>query len=906
MNDDPHNDQERNRHEQRRQRFRNIPAPAQLNRRRNIENDGDFEEAAIESTLAAMGKSRHDGADFLVKVQRKLAGRPAPVHEVEEAFFGMGSLLPSQNGSTESGLETQKELPVETASPGKPMFKILTMAATAAVVCVIAGWFYFSESEDSTAKNSGNAPASTQPAEDKLSNLANDISKEEITDINSEPAIFGSKPSLPEPLLVEDSTTKPDEGLIVEPNDLAATDIVKSSAENELTTNYSSAPTGPPENSLWNLRLKFKDDWSGTISVNDEDLKNKISRKDAVSVLKKIGHEVARRVHFVGPYLNSDWIGEVHIQGPEFKYRKHFDGIDEMYAVVLDARETLEARLEQAQPPAAVPLSPFTIGFISREAAKKQSQLELKSRAQHPAVTEATENSLDVLLGNLNSYPRNSLPSKRYKQYRQLTEAQLTEFQLAGKFVFPTKIDELFISNARFQETEPKALVSQLKQTTQFDIFQNDQDFEEWIMRVGAQNPRGLYWVKNRKLSSDIMSLQSKMKSAKNAVSKRAIQLKIRRLLNDQRELSNLVNVMAISKEDSSKPAEPMLSILPVRPELNGFPLVMGDACHLEEEGAKTLSNISTNLGGMLERLGSFGSRNTIEPNLQSQAFMRKLIRRIAKHPDAAQALRTMDQMLQIESPKIRLELVDALAQMGNDVSCDLLACYAKFDVDPGIRTAATDALRSYPPEMARAQLISGFRYPWPEVAKHTAEAMTRLNDTEAVPQLVHLLANPDPRMPAKIDDETFVQREMVAVNHMRNCLLCHSDSQNPTDPGRAVIPIWGEMLPPMYYAGDRGAPMVRADITYLRQDFSVIHKVADAKPWPEHQRFDYIVRKKLLEPDEAHSIAKRLGSGPNEYKAAIVKTLRILTGKEPIEDTYEAWSSVVGRQKLESLPQVP
>ena len=152
---------------------------------------------------------------------------------------------------------------------------------------------------------------------------------------------------------------------------------------------------------------------------------------------------------------------------------------------------------------------------------------------------------------------------------------------------------------------------------------------------------------------------------------------------------------------------------------------------------------------------------------------------------------------------------------------------------------------------------------------------------------------------PKKIDDENFIQREMVAVNHLKNCLLCHSDSQYISDPGRAVIPIWGERLAPVYYGGTTGsAQMVRADVTYLRQDFSVIHKVKDAAPWPEHQRFDYLVRNKLLDAAQARKAAKQIGSQPNEYKASIVKALRILTNRRPDENTQQAWSSALGIAK--------
>ena len=44
---------------------------------------------------------------------------------------------------------------------------------------------------------------------------------------------------------------------------------------------------------------------------------------------------------------------------------------------------------------------------------------------------------------------------------------------------------------------------------------------------------------------------------------------------------------------------------------------------------------------------------------------------------------------------------------------------------------------------------------------------------------------------------------------------------------------------------------VVRADITYLRPDFSANLTVAQADPWPAAQRFDFVVRNTVLTPQE-------------------------------------------------------
>ena len=45
----------------------------------------------------------------------------------------------------------------------------------------------------------------------------------------------------------------------------------------------------------------------------------------------------------------------------------------------------------------------------------------------------------------------------------------------------------------------------------------------------------------------------------------------------------------------------------------------------------------------------------------------------------------------------------------------------------------------------------------------------------------------------------------------------------------------------PQYYDGD--GIFVRADVTYLRQDFSVMQSVENPGKWPALQRFDFLVR---------------------------------------------------------------
>jgi hypothetical protein len=85
----------------------------------------------------------------------------------------------------------------------------------------------------------------------------------------------------------------------------------------------------------------------------------------------------------------------------------------------------------------------------------------------------------------------------------------------------------------------------------------------------------------------------------------------------------------------------------------------------------------------------------------------------------------------------------------------------------------------------------------------------------------------------------------------------------------------------------------VRIDVTYLRQDFSAYLPVADAAPWPETQRFDFLVRTRDLSEAEAAAYAKEFGPAdptrPSPYRRAVLAALRDLTGRDT-EPTAAAW----------------
>ena len=341
------------------------------------------------------------------------------------------------------------------------------------------------------------------------------------------------------------------------------------------------------------------------------------------------------------------------------------------------------------------------------------------------------------------------------------------------------------------------------------------------------------------------------------------------------------------------EPIEPLLQLLPERNDLDGIDFVMGEACHLNPNDAETLDHVSKSLGGLLAMFDRFASRDFSEHTEARWNALKAAIHNTARHKNRAQALSTLDQMLLIEQPKLRLELVRTLLESNCNQGVKLLTCYAKYDLDPSVRAAATEALSYFNPALYRSELIDGLRYPWPEVAMHSAEALTRLNDEAAAMEIVELLKKSDPRIPERNQDGHYVKKELVAINHMKNCTLCHADSQSKFDHGRGVIPKWGQPLREQYYLPLNEAA-VRADITYLRQDFSAIQRVKNSDPWPENQRFDYVVQARPISKELALNLQEEFKRRPDEYRAIVHGTLVSLTGEKANEPTFKAWQKIV------------
>lgn len=278
------------------------------------------------------------------------------------------------------------------------------------------------------------------------------------------------------------------------------------------------------------------------------------------------------------------------------------------------------------------------------------------------------------------------------------------------------------------------------------------------------------------------------------------------------------------------------------------------------------------------------------------------------EHVTAARIAALM-QILAPEAASLRLRLVKHLSGIVHVDATRALARLAIFSAEDEVRLAAVEALKVRRERDYTPILLSGLHYPYPAVARRAAEAIVKLERHDLIPQLLDVLDRPDPRTPEVQEVEgkkTTVVRELVRINHHRNCLLCHAPGNTSGMSGEtltAQVPVPSEPLPSPFdgYRNSSSDVLVRIDVTYLRQDFSLRQPVDEAGPWPEMQRFDFLVRTRVLTEEEAEAhrdlLNKREPGVLSPYHRAALIALRELTGKDT-EPTAEAW------RKLLTLPR--
>jgi hypothetical protein len=334
--------------------------------------------------------------------------------------------------------------------------------------------------------------------------------------------------------------------------------------------------------------------------------------------------------------------------------------------------------------------------------------------------------------------------------------------------------------------------------------------------------------------------------------------------------------------------------LLAKRPDLAGLPVRKGKDCQLERTAAQALTASSLLVRRhLLAAMAPAGGarRAAEEPDDRAASVTFTVYHELARNPGltAPETLPVLEQILTGEAPVVRLGLAQHLRSPAEAPAvAAVLARRAVFDASEEVRQMAVAGLQMLPPRDYLPALIGGLRYPWTPANNHAAEAIVALRANAAIPELVRLLDAPDPCAPFDVEDggrRVPAVRELVRVNHHAGCLLCHAPSFSADDPVRGPVPnpLLPLPRPGQYYGSSPGGLFVRADFTYLRQDFSEVLKVEHPGRWPNRQRFDFFVRVRRLDEGEARAWAGRERSTdpppmPASRRAAL-DALRHLTG---------------------------
>lgn len=357
----------------------------------------------------------------------------------------------------------------------------------------------------------------------------------------------------------------------------------------------------------------------------------------------------------------------------------------------------------------------------------------------------------------------------------------------------------------------------------------------------------------------------------------------------------------AANGDFQTKPSATVLALLS-DDRKEGLPFSEKANCQLDASAAKSLDTYSKYLHERITQMDESVKRRfpTSADDRRDTMLARTLGRdRKCQSPEAIPALM---QILQVETPPIRQEVVGLLSEHHTLESTKGLVNRAVFDLSPEVRQAANQALRTRTRRDYRPELLDALRYPWAPAAWHAAETLVAVRDKKAVPALIDLLDAPDPTMPFGDPNGKLVVRELVKVNHVQNCLLCHPRSAKDDDPVRGLV------APPEFHTvsvagsvsgfrssyGGRSSGRtrivqtqpdvwLRADVTYLRQDFSLVHDLDETPSRTNLQRFDYLVRTREATFAE-QLLSDGVSSPPSASYAqreAVLFALRELTGQD-------------------------
>jgi hypothetical protein len=355
-------------------------------------------------------------------------------------------------------------------------------------------------------------------------------------------------------------------------------------------------------------------------------------------------------------------------------------------------------------------------------------------------------------------------------------------------------------------------------------------------------------------------------------------------------ESNALIRAAVVARAAGNTDEEMTLKVLDLRPDLAGLPLRRGRACRLSRPAAAHFDQCSAELRGRVSDTAAL--RTMLADALKVEKWLKD------------ETVPVLMQMLMAESSPVREVLVEQLARMRGKQATAALARLALFDLHPKVREKAIGELARRDAQDYRRVLLKGFEHVWPVVADHAADALVALRRKEAVPVLVKLLDRPDAATPCRKDStDRFFVKEVVRVNHLRNCLLCHPPSLQASDSIRGLVPPTNKPLDSGKggYGADPTGIFVRADITYLKQDFSAMLPVARPGKWPAVQRFDFFVRERLATPRDIQAALIRRKAGAHPQREAMLFALRELTGRD-LGPRAADWDRFIRRRMEEFL----
>jgi hypothetical protein len=220
------------------------------------------------------------------------------------------------------------------------------------------------------------------------------------------------------------------------------------------------------------------------------------------------------------------------------------------------------------------------------------------------------------------------------------------------------------------------------------------------------------------------------------------------------------------------------------RTDLAGLPFLRGKDCVLPAEQAKRLAVASLETRRALAEADGVRARSQSKSSAQSESqSLADLETRVYFFWEftklKAEMTPAVHQILSAQSNLHRYLLAKHLTDVKGPQATQTLVKLALYDLNADVRSQALKELAQRPKEEYLDDVVKAFRHPWEPVNQHASQAAVFLQLKELIPELVAMFSEPEPTAPftVKTDDgkQKTMIRELVRINHHRNCLLCHA-----------------------------------------------------------------------------------------------------------------------------------